>query len=199
MLIHKTEAEVLISIKNKIEEPLVCKTILEDVKPGILQRLMPERVEKIFSYLQNIKTLRQVWKFLNRVRKITLFYMDLSKDLLFALRLLTLVGGVSYVATHLVSFPSQIILISLTSALLPVILSAFIISSNPLVVTGFYYQNKFANISKWKMFLLRVLAFFFFPLIPALLFDVKGNMHHKLNVSSKDAFYVTDIAAGIYF
>ena len=100
--------------------------------------------------------------------------MDLSKDLLFALRLLTLVGGVSYVATHLVSFPSQIILISLTSALLPVILSAFIISSNPLIVTGFYYQNKFANISKWKMFLLRVLAFFFFPLIPALLFDVKG-------------------------
>ena len=29
--------------------------------------------------------------------------------------------------------------------------------------------------------------------------ELKGNMHHKHNVSSKDAFYVTDIAAGIYF
>ena len=28
---------------------------------------------------------------------------------------------------------------------------------------------------------------------------LKGNMHHKHYVSSKDAFYVTDIAAGIYF
>ena len=27
----------------------------------------------------------------------------------------------------------------------------------------------------------------------------KGNMHHKHDMSSKDAFYVTDIAAGIYF
>ena len=28
---------------------------------------------------------------------------------------------------------------------------------------------------------------------------VKGNMHHKYDVSSKDAFYIIDLAAKIYF
>ena len=29
--------------------------------------------------------------------------------------------------------------------------------------------------------------------------QLKENMHHKHDVSSKDAFYVIDLAAGIYF
>ena len=182
----KTEAEVIISMKNKIEDPLVCKNILEDVRPGILQRIMPERVEKISSYLKNIKVLRQVWKILDRTKIITFFYIDQWKDLLFALRLLTLIGGtftlgMLYVAKNPTTFSSQVIIISLTSALLPVILSAFIIASNPLIVTGFHYQNKLRNISKWKLFLLRVLSFFFFPLIPALLFDVKEREKENLS------------------
>ena len=176
----------MISMKNKIEDPLVCKNILEDVRPGILQRIMPERVEKISSYLKNIKILRQVWKILDRTKIIAFFYIDQWKDLLFALRLLTLIGGtfalgVLYVAKNPTTFSSQVIIISLTSALLPVILSAFIIASNPLIVTGFHYQNKLRNISKWKLFLLRVLSFFFFPLIPALLFDVKEREKENLS------------------
>ena len=28
---------------------------------------------------------------------------------------------------------------------------------------------------------------------------IKGNMHHKYGVSSKDAFYIIDLAAEIFF
>ena len=178
---HKTEAGAIISIKNKIDDPLVCKNILEDVKPGILQRLMPEKVEKISSCLKNIKILRQLWKILNRIKIIAFFYIDQWKDLLFALRLLTLVGGVAYVVDNPTTFSSQVIIISITSALLPVILSAFIIASNPLIVTGFQYQEKLRNISKLNLFMLRVFSFFFFPLIPALLFDVKEREKENLS------------------
>ena len=29
--------------------------------------------------------------------------------------------------------------------------------------------------------------------------DIKGNMHHKYNISLKDTFYIIDLAAGILF
>ena len=169
---HKNEAEALVSVKTKIGDPMICKRIFDDVNPGLLQKMTPKVIENLFTEIKKSKILLTVCDILGRTKTITLYYVDLLKDTLLAVRLLALLG-VAYVVTNPTTFSSQIIFISMTATFLPIILSAFIIASDPWIVLGFHYRRKFRKMSNWKMLLTKLSAFIFFPIIPALLFDVK--------------------------
>ena len=121
--------------------------------------------------LKKIKFLMQIFFILDRAKTIILYYVDLLKDTTLAIRLFNLLG-VSYLLAHPTSFSSQVVFISLTTAFLPIILAAVIIAANPFIVLGFKYQKK-RKLSKWKIFLAKVITFVLSPLVPALLFDVK--------------------------
>ena len=42
-------------------------------------------------------------------------------------------------------------------------------------------------------------VFIYLRFMRHLLHIFKGNMHHKYDISLKDAFYIIDLAAGIFF
>ena len=152
------------------------KAIFDDVRPSIFHRLMPNFFQKILSYLKKMKILmillNILWNGLVRIKDITFYYIDLLKDLLLAVRLLTLLG-VAYVIAHPTTFPSQVIFISFISAILPIILSAVSVASNPLILTGFHNHKKCLNMKGWKLLVTKFVELILFPLIPALLFDVE--------------------------
>ena len=176
---HQSEAEVILCVRNKIDDPVIYKNILETYKPSITQRLTPEKIEKCLAEVKKMSLVIVVFDILDRVKTITFYYLDLLKDILLCVRLLLLVG-VAYVFYYPTAFPSQVIFISLTAAFLPIILSALIVSSDPLIVTGFHYSKKLRNLTGWKLILSKFSAFLFFPFIPALLFEVKHREKNNL-------------------
>ena len=176
---HQSEAEAIMCVKDRIDDPLIFKSILDDYKPGITQRLTPAKIEKILAEVKKMPVVMVILDILERVKTITFYYTDLLRDTLLSVRLLLLLG-VAYVVEYPTAFPSQVIFISLTAAFLPIILSALIVSSDPLIVTGFHYKKKLRNLAGWKLALCKLSVFLFFPFIPALLFEVKHQEKNNL-------------------
>ena len=171
--IHENEANAIVCMRMKIDDPRICQKILEDAKPGLLKHFLTlTKIKQILAKFKKVKILLQISYILDRAKTVILYYVDLLKDTTLSLKLLSLLG-VPHLIAYPTTFSSQIVFISLTSAFMPMILAAVIIASNPLILAGFCYQNQFHKITKWKLLLLKIITFVLSPLVPALLFDVK--------------------------
>lgn len=178
------KSEVVACLKQTVANSTVCSEILEDLWPGILTRCCSRHFSGLMSWIKSHILLGTVFFIIQRFLKIFLYYLDVLKDSSFAATLLVLVGP-SVVFLHPDNFASQITIIYLLTVILPILISTLQVASEPSLLMGFEdaskRETKVSPNRKFYQRLLSLAAVIFFPLIPAILIDLKEREKNRLS------------------
>ena len=155
----KSIAETHCCIKRNVD-PVLSKSIFEDVYPGIIRRHC-KPLEQIKHKIENNNL---IWWLSKMVLRITSIYVDLFKDTFLAITILVMIGGPSSLSEFPTKYTSVVFFCLITTIILPLTVSSFFLArDNPELV--------FRSIPRagWKRFVLQLTIVLLSPLNPAVL------------------------------
>ena len=206
---HSSKSEAHNWLKQNLSSDAV-KILLSNVNIGFLGQMTDVAYFDVYGYItENFNALLKKTKdiccktksqtnqsdkkseILSKIKKITkmiVLYMDLTKDTVLWIKLVSLLSISTILKTENLSmFQIQFVYILITSICLPLFLSSCIIAlTNPLAPFGYQISSKQAELSKKQIHFFRFLTIVFFPVIPGMLLFAAEDSEDILGINSMD-------------
>ena len=106
-IIHGNKQNVLICLKNTFTWN-TCSQIIDDEFPGVVARNLPKKATQIKDTINTSSFMHLILYLFKKTRTITNIYLDLFKDLLLVITVISAVGGLDNLFNHITNFPSVV-------------------------------------------------------------------------------------------
>eukprot|EP00092_Neocalanus_flemingeri_P080309 GFUD01100156.1.p1 GENE.GFUD01100156.1~~GFUD01100156.1.p1 ORF type:complete len:1047 (+),score=211.36 GFUD01100156.1:131-3271(+) len=170
-----SKPEVHLCMKNQLHAT-TCESILDDVAPGLKRKVTPTWMKKLAEAVKNNVIVSHLFYYAHRIFSICLSYVDLLKDLLLLMSLVSLVGGPYALWMNPSLFSSQIILLLLASVIIPLLLAGALLAFNsPVLVLGHDVRKAQEKnpLKVWQSVSLKLFTVLMSFLLPALLINAE--------------------------
>ena len=105
--IHGERQQVLLCMKNRLSWK-ICSQIMDDESPGFLVKIIPKTILEIKDFLKKNSYLHFMLYILKKASCITNIYLDLVKDLLLVITIVSALGGFEVIFGNIKAFPSVV-------------------------------------------------------------------------------------------
>ena len=105
--IHGENQKVIICMKNTLPWS-ICNQITDDETPGIVARNLPQKIVKLKDYIHKSPYLHTILYLFKKTLTITNIYLDLLKDLLLVVTIISAIGGFHVIFGNASTFPSVV-------------------------------------------------------------------------------------------
>ena len=147
--IHNNDKSyIYLNMKKKLD-PLVVHNIIDCKFPGIrqktiilIERIFGEFISKTEDKITQIGWLGSIFFTLKRILSIEFKYIDLFKDIFLTVYIMILSGGPLAVMTYSTNFTSVVVMLMVTSIILPAILSSLhLLINSPHIIYSIFGIN----------------------------------------------------------
>ena len=160
---HKSnEFQTMLWIKNAYSK-FEISLMAESLYPSSLKKIffigfVLERFEKLTH------SFKILWWLFDKVRQISFVYIDLTKDILITITLLSMIG-INTIIVSPTAFPSVVVMCLIVSIVMPLLMSSLQLArDHPEII----YGEDFYNQSRWRQVLGRIGIVLMAPVNPAL-------------------------------
>jgi len=158
---------------------------MDDETPGLLVKKIPKTFLNIKDIVKNNPYLHFMLYILKKARSITNIYLDLVKDLLLVITIVSALGGFEVIFGNIKVFPSVVVMNLIATIIFPLVISTFLtLSENPEMI----FCMDFTDTSIFFKSLIRIFILPLFLLVPALIVNavdvVKETIDDMINKKS---------------